>query len=105
MNKEYIERESLIEDCDATISNIQFTSPYQDDIDTMVSGMERIRDMIDEAPVADVAPVVHGEWIPIVSYFWGKPDGRYYCSECRQVVNGHDNFCSNCGAKMDGGNE
>jgi hypothetical protein len=52
--KEYIERESLIKDCDATISNIQFTSPYQDDIDTMVSGMERIRDMIDEAPAADV---------------------------------------------------
>ena len=61
--KEYIEREALLKECDDTISNIQFSSPYQDDIDTMVSGMERIRDMICEAPAVDVAPVVNGEWI------------------------------------------
>lgn len=101
MNKEYIERESLIEDCNAIISNIQFTSPYQDDIDTMVSGMERIRDMIDEAPAADVAPVVHGEWI--------HKNGEMYCSICNSEalmdeVYYESPYCPDCGARMDGGN-
>jgi hypothetical protein len=105
MSKEYIERKSLIEDCNAIISNIQFTSPYQDDIDTIVSGMERIRDMIDEAPIVDVAPVVHGEWIPIVNYFHGKPTGKYYCSVCHRVEDVKGIYCRLCGARMDGGNK
>ena len=25
-------------------------------------------------PAADVTPVVHGKWVPIVNYFHGKPD-------------------------------
>lgn len=103
--KEYIDRKSLIEECDETISNIQFTSPYQDDIDAMVDGMERIRDMIAEAPAADVEPVVHGEWIPIVSYFHGKPDGRYYCSVCHRVETMKGIYCRLCGAHMNGGNK
>ena len=56
-------------------------------------------------PAADVAPVRHGEWIPIVNHFHGKPDGRYYCSECRRVVNKHNHYCPDCGARMDGGNK
>ena len=60
------------------------------------------KDLIRKAPTADVAPVRHGEWIPIVSYFHGKPDGRYYCSECHRVVNKLDNFCPSCGADMRG---
>ena len=102
MNKEYIERKSLIKDCDAIISNIQFTSPYQDDIDAMVNGMERIRDMIDEAPAADVAPVVHGEWVK-TPYIEVKR-----CSCCNAPINIFKEahiYCSTCGAKMDGGNE
>lgn len=54
-------------------------------------------------PAADVAPVVHGEWITI--------DGISRCSECGYIP-AYDSaiddlfyspFCPNCGAKMDGG--
>jgi DNA-directed RNA polymerase subunit RPC12/RpoP len=55
---------------------------------------------------ADVAPVVHGRWLPIVSY-----NNTYKCSECgRLLVNitdglsmvaKHYPYC-HCGAKMDG---
>lgn len=48
-------------------------------------------------------PVKHGEWIPIVNYFHGKPDGRYYCSECKRVVDKYENYCPACGVKMNGG--
>lgn len=53
----------------------------------------------------DVAPVVHGEWIPIVSYYHGKPDGRYYCSVCHRVETMKGIYCRLCGALMDGGNK
>lgn len=58
-------------------------------------------DMIEDAPAADVALVVHGRWI----------DGK--CSNCgvdiptddaHDVIFGHEcRFCYYCGAKMDGG--
>lgn len=55
-------------------------------------------DMIEDAPAADVAPVVYGRWV-----FGG--DGCVICSECNEEEsnNNHRNYCPNCGAKMDGG--
>ena len=57
-------------------------------------------------PAADVAPVVHGRWLPIVSY-----NNTYKCSECGRLlvditdglkmVAKHYPYC-HCGAKMDG---
>ena len=61
-------------------------------------------DIIEDAPAADVAPVVHGRWIH---------DGRRiergidwcHCSECGKSDNfcARTNYCPVCGAKMDGG--
>lgn len=58
---------------------------------------------IEDAPAADVAPVVHGRWV----------DGK--CSNCGVDIptdDAHDaifenecRFCYYCGAKMDGGEE
>ena len=55
-------------------------------------------DMIEDAPAANVVPVVHGRWV-----FGG--DGCVICSECNEEEsnNNHRNFCPNCGAKMNGG--
>ncbi|WP_458398429.1 hypothetical protein [Anaerotignum sp.] len=63
------------------------------------------------APTADVAPVVHGEWIyhECVSSCDGAISG-YSCSKCCAFVDEevfdvdefHKDFCGNCGAKMDG---
>ena len=49
-------------------------------------------------PAADVAPVVHGHRVD---------DGGFYarCSQCDGVLPICANYCPNCGAKMDGGNE
>lgn len=61
---------------------------------------------IDNAPTVDAEPVRHGRWI--------KQDGHYYCSSCNAqnfyayLYNSdtgeyeqQDNYCPNCGAKMD----
>lgn len=61
----------------------------------------RVKSMVSKAPAADVAPVVHGQWI------YDKKAQRPYCSVCKEYFYGATNspmsYCSNCGAKMDGG--
>ena len=62
-----------------------------------------------DTPAADVAPVVHGRWIDGAEDFTcGNHNAE--CSICRCYVSwdGCDedfNYCPNCGAKMDGGND
>lgn len=73
---------------------------------------------INSIPAADVAPVVHGRWIPSESDF--DDDDTLFdveewcdwqCSACREDICYDDpmpikllpNYCPNCGAKMDGG--
>ena len=89
MSKEYIERKAICENC----NNKDSCFPYPE---------MRVKCPVYKTPVADVAPVVHGEWIPIVNYFNGKPDGRYYCSVCRRVEDVKGIYCRVCGARMKG---
>lgn len=56
---------------------------------------------IEDAPAVDAAPVVHGEWIELHEEN-GHEVGT--CSHCRHVRI-VDNYCPNCGALMDGGEE
>ncbi|MDO5399309.1 MAG: hypothetical protein Q4G33_15450 [bacterium] len=62
---------------------------------------EHISEITEQVPIADVAEVKHGKWIP--------DDYMYYrCSECGYE---HDTpeyitpFCPHCGAKMDLGDD
>ena len=53
-------------------------------------------------PAADVAPVVHGEWIVqtrSLGYF--EPQDTYICSICGREEFRKEPYC-NCGARMDG---
>lgn len=58
------------------------------------------------APAADVAPIVHGQFIHIGPRFAGGVDW-WSCSICGSLVSGVEtkfSYCPHCGAKMDGGN-
>lgn len=58
--------------------------------------------MIDDAPAADVAPVVHGRWV--THYRSGTTVAEGYVSTCCDMWNNRkSDYCPNCGAKMDGG--
>lgn len=62
--------------------------------------------IINEVPVAKVAPVVHGRWINegvYVTTAYGSLD-VYRCSVCdREItIDDFDSYCPNCGARMDG---
>ena len=81
MPKEYIEREALIAEYDRV----------------HVGAPGGARKLMVEAPAADVVEVVHGEWI--------GHEGYEECNKCHTKAIYPHNFCPNCGAKMDGGNE
>ena len=62
--------------------------------------------MIDDAPAADVAPVVHGHFVHDGPRFAGGVDW-WHCSSCGRLLSGVEtrfDYCPHCGAKMDGGN-
>ena len=92
---EYIERETLLK------HTIALNNPHE-----LGENVVPVSD-IEAAPAADVAEVVHGEWILL-----GKNEHDYEtsveekCSLCGRYVYRYDtelqdNYCPNCGAKMD----
>ena len=66
----------------------------------MWSGNE-IMAAIDEAPIVDAEPVVHGHWVKY--NFLGHE--QWACSECQTLGSPQWKRCPVCEAKMDGGNE
>lgn len=107
MNKEYIDRETAKETifeyiCGHTMS--KFLS--RELLDESKKGAEGAMNELDYVPAADVAPVVHGEWIVNP-----KREYDYICSVCGGDApedRWRNNailtpYCPNCGAKMDGG--
>lgn len=56
---------------------------------------------IEDAPAADVAPVVHGRWISFLGGDHIMPERYYRCSRCGRVESRRQPYC-HCGAKMDG---
>lgn len=86
-----ISRKALLE---AAEHNVEFQEGIVDVyiLESILAGM----------PAVDAAPVVHGRW----KWIFGKP----YCECCaiepyRASNNEMPNYCPNCGAKMDGGND
>lgn len=84
----------------------------------------RARELITQAPSADVAPIVHG--VPVIKnresreviyrqageengeilykryVYVDKTDWVEYCSVCgKRLCSRFNNYCPNCGAKMD----
>ena len=53
-------------------------------------------------PAENVAPVRHGRWLPFHSTAAGDIQ---YCYACEIGCTWKPNYCPNCGAKMDGGND
>ena len=69
-----------------------------------VRGLDPVA-FVEDVPVADVAPVVHGRWINVYPDIEPNPLFMYgICSNCgfEQGLSDKLNYCPNCGAKMDG---
>lgn len=62
-----------------------------------------LNSLINEQPTADVKEVKHGQWSPFPAYKNNYTGICYECTECGCNDTEPTNFCSNCGARMDGG--
>ena len=51
---------------------------------------------VENAPTID--PVRHGRWVVIDA----EEPRRYGCSKCKRLSWHMENYCPNCGARMDG---
>jgi hypothetical protein len=68
---------------------------------------------VSDAPAADVATVVHGWWEREPSSYWRWTSSgavavtrtTYRCGLCGRGTAVKSNYCPNCGAKMDGGDD
>lgn len=66
--------------------------------------VKELREQLAEVTAADIAPVVHGEWLEQSGYIT-TADGSiplHPCSNCGEDIALYnvDNYCPNCGAKM-----
>ena len=97
---EYIERESLVRQI---ICNMTEFVGAPDDVQKHDEQCNYAIDMIEDALIADVAPVVHGRWEP------GNPicpvcgGNKFKDLDADIWCDWQPDFCPNCGAKMDGG--
>lgn len=85
-------------DRDATVESLNALKPFLRDRG-QVQLLRRIMNHIGKIPVADVVPVVHGQWLDD-QYFWRCSA----CLEWLEVAQGTAdmNYCPHCGARMDG---
>lgn len=107
---ECIEREALLHDIEQSViytARGKITSAE-------MRGAHKIIERIKCAPAVDVAPVVHGQWDDIPNEYMSvvSKTGAYHgnattCSVCLEVNPNafKTNYCPNCGAKMDGGED
>lgn len=64
---------------------------------------EHVIEILDDIPATDVAPVVHGRWIYHLDDLFPN-DSTQECSYCHaeeSLTLYNENYCPNCGAKMD----
>lgn len=99
---EYIEREKVLELIgsfkrnDVTKHCVDYAAGWNEALEQIESSVA------EDIPAADVRPERHGHWIyqePDDEFSW-KP---YLCSACGEKGGkNYTEFCSHCGAKMDG---
>lgn len=97
---EYINREATIKAI-VDSRNRYYNSASNQYLVGRCDGLDIAAGLLRVAPAADVAPVVHAQWIEDGS-------GIIICPECKRGYNliaKYTHYCPNCGAKMDGGAE
>lgn len=105
----YVNVDAFVEALCKTLSTLRKQKDNTPESIAFLKGAQVVAKELMKFPAADVAPVVHGRWIGIDSSFW-KPTHSsdipvfrktYRCSECRRRTAIAENYCPNCGAKMD----
>nr|DAZ05307.1 MAG TPA: DNA-directed RNA polymerase [Caudoviricetes sp.] len=95
MMADYISREAALQAANEWVSEACMAP---------VMRVSRLFDKLAKVPAADVAEVVHGQWISFLDGDHIMPERYYRCSRCGRVESRRQPYC-HCGAKMDGAAE
>ena len=87
----------MAEYIDRTALGIGYADPKTFIIPAHAEGWNTAVQIINEAPTADVAPVVHGRWECVDTDI----DQFFLCNRCKNKEYWESNYCPHCGAKMD----
>ena len=78
---------------------------YDDEFVSIINGkivaLSGVNRFIEEQPAIEAEPVKHGKWVGTSGEdeWYGKV---FICNICaKQVLGKYDNYCPNCGAKME----
>lgn len=101
MNKEYIARETAINDIEETSCYLckKYIGTKKCDCDCEIW---RNKKMLHDIPAADVKPVIHAHWVS-VPHKKSRICSHCACDEPYKFANVYAdvyNFCPNCGADM-----
>ena len=93
MMNDCIYRDALLKDIE---ENVVFSGQTPN---AEIVGANKVISRIKAAPIADVAPVVHGQWLDNEDYMFCSICGIQwnYCDNDTKTFN----CCPNCGARMD----
>lgn len=103
---ELIDREELLRIIDRKIKytqgDIAMDSPYNVRLNSLLA----FKHIIMNCARIDAEPVKHGKWNKRTTIAYCRNGifidyDEYLCSECQRVTEIKENYCSNCGAKMD----
>lgn len=82
----------------AIVDYVKDNFSLDDSFQNLLNIADSIAEAIHDLPAVDAAPVVHGKWMDILD----KPDwDQKMCSVCGDYFCCQNNYCPNCGAKMD----
>lgn len=106
---EYIDRKKIIDiieedirQCREDAENAFGDESYLQAVRSRENGVHYILNAIRYMQIADVMPIVHGEWITHSQPSAYENIVWYTCSLCgREEDDNTDTYCPNCGAKMD----
>lgn len=100
---EYIEREAVMKIID------DYGCTHGGTLGSHSGAVDVVGSAIYKLPAADVAPVKHGHWEYDKHFRFAecsKCEAEFYICDLEEISgDGFINFCPNCGAKMDGGDE
>ena len=87
----------MAEYIDRTALGIGYADPKAFINPAHADGWNTAIQIINEAPAADVAPVVHGRWLCVDTDI----EQFFLCNRCKKKEYWESKYCPNCGAKMD----